>query len=335
MTPTYTGPPAPGPQSSASGPPAAGVSSTGTGRRDAITVDGLYRRFGPVAAVDGLSFRLASGTLLALLGPNGAGKTTTVEICEGFTKADAGQVRVLGLDPWRQGGALRPRIGVMLQAGGAHASARAGEMLGLMARCSANPLDPAWLLDILGLSSSARTPIRRLSGGQVQRLSLAMALVGRPEMLFLDEPTAGMDPQARRLVWDLLTAARADGVSILLTTHLLDEAESLADRIVIMDNGRSVADGTPAELTGGLSQMRFTASPGLDLDLLRRALPLGFRVVESGRGRYLLEGDIVPATMATVTSFCARVGVMPTDLQVGARSLDEVYFELTGKEMRG
>jgi ABC-2 type transport system ATP-binding protein len=302
----------------------------------AIVVEGLHRRFGAVSAVDGLSFQLARGSLMALLGPNGAGKTTTVEICEGFTKADAGQVRVLGLDPWRQGAALRPRIGVMLQAGGAHASARVGETMHLMASCSANPLDPAWLLDILGLASSERTPIRRLSGGQVQRLSLAMALVGRPEMLFLDEPTAGMDPQARHLVWDLLRAARNDGVSILLTTHLLDEAELLADRIVIIDHGRSVADGTPAELTGGSSsQLRFTATPGLDLDLLRRALPLGFVVAENAPGRYLLEGDIVPSTMATVTSFCARVGVMPTGLQVGARSLDDVYLELTGKELRG
>src|SRR4051794_1126979 len=303
---------------------------------EAIVVEGLHRRFGNVKAVDGLSFRLPRGSLLALLGPNGAGKTTTVEICEGFTKADAGQVRVLGLDPWRQAGALRPRIGVMLQAGGAHAAARVGEMLGLMASCSANPLDPAWLLDILGLASSVRTPVRRLSGGQVQRLSLAMALVGRPEMLFLDEPTAGMDPQARHLVWELLRAALADGVSIVLTTHLLDEAELLADRIVIIDRGRSVANGTPAELVGGGSaQLRFTASPGLDLELLRRALPLGFRVLETAPGRYLLQGDIVPATMATVTSFCARVGVLPTNLQVGARSLDQVFLELTGQELRG
>ena len=286
--------------------------------------------------MNGLDLTLTAGTLLALLGPNGAGKTTTVEICEGFTRADAGQVRVLGLDPWRQSAALRPRIGVMLQAGGAHASARTGEMLKLMARCSANPLDPGWLLDMLGLTASARTPVRRLSGGQVQRLGLAMALVGRPELLFLDEPTAGMDPQARHLVWDLLRAARADGVSILLTTHLLDEAELLADRIVIMDGGRSVADGTPAELTGaGTSHLRFTASPGLDLDLLRRALPLGFQVVENSPGRYLLEGDILPSTMATVTSFCARVGVLPTGLQVGARTLDDVFLELTGKELRG
>ena len=323
---THIGPPAADPQRSA---------ERGGDGASAITVDGLYRAFGSVRAVDGLSFQLARSSILALLGPNGAGKTTTVEICEGFTRADAGQVRVLGLDPWRQSGALRPRLGVMLQAGGAHASARAGEMLTLMARCSAHPLDPAWLLDILGLASSARTPIRRLSGGQVQRLSLAMALVGRPELLFLDEPTAGMDPQARHLVWDLLRALRNDGVSVLLTTHLLDEAELLADHIVILDNGRSVADGTPAELTNGsTAELRFTAPPGLDLDQLRRALPLGYTVAEPTRGRYLLTGDIVPSTMATVTSFCAMLGVMPTGLQVGTRSLDEVYLELTGKQLR-
>ena len=328
MTPTHIGPPAAEPQNRAAGPAADAGDA-------AITVDGLRRAFGPVQAVDGLSFQLARGSILALLGPNGAGKTTTVEICEGFTRADSGTVRVLGLDPWRQSGALRPRLGVMLQAGGAHASARVGEMLQLMARCSANPLDPAWLLDILGLSGAVRTPIRRLSGGQVQRLSLAMALVGRPELLFLDEPTAGMDPQARHLVWDLLRALRTDGVSVLLTTHLLDEAELLADHIVILDNGRSVADGTPAELTGGSSaELRFTAPAGLDLDLLRSALPLDYTVAEQPRGRYLITGDIVPSTMATVTSFCAMLGVMPSGLQVGTRSLDEVYLELTGKQLR-
>jgi ABC-2 type transport system ATP-binding protein len=187
---------------------------------------------------------------------------------------------------------------------------------------------------VLGLTAFARTPVRRLSGGQVQRLNLAMALVGRPELLFLDEPTAGMDPQARHLVWDLLRAARSDGVSILLTTHLLDEAELLADRIVIIDRGRSVAEGTPEELTGSSSQLRFTAAPGLELELLRSALPLGFVVSEQSPGRYVLSGDIVPATMATVTSFCARVGVMPSGLQVGSRSLEEVFLELTGKELR-
>jgi ABC-2 type transport system ATP-binding protein len=199
-------------------------------------------------------------------------------------------------------------------------------MLRVIARCSARPLDPDWLLEVLGLQPVARTPVRRLSGGQVQRLSLAMALVGRPELLFLDEPTAGMDPQARHLVWDLLQAARADGVTILLTTHLLDEAELLSDRVVIVDHGRVIAAGAPSELTGGPEQRRLTfgAAPGLDVELLRLALPDG----------YLVEGDIRPATIATVTSFCARVGIMPGDLQVNHRSLDEVYLELTGREIR-
>jgi ABC-2 type transport system ATP-binding protein len=272
-----------------------------------------------------------------LLGPNGAGKTSTLDVCTGFARPDAGAVTVLGLDSWRQSAALRPRIGVMLQAGGAHAAARTAEMLEVIARCSARPLDPAWLLKTLGLQDAARTPVRRLSGGQVQRLSLAMALVGRPELLFLDEPTAGMDPQARHLVWDLLRAARSDGVSILLTTHLLDEAELLADRVVIIDHGRVVADGSPAELTGGAGahgQLRFAAASGLDVELLRLALPDGYAVREMTMGRYLVEGDILPATVATVTSFCAQMGVMPGDLQVGRRSLDEVYLELTGRGIR-
>jgi len=301
----------------------------------ALVVDGLVRRFGSLRAVDGLSMTLPRGTLMALLGPNGAGKTSTLDVCTGFARPDSGTVRVLGLDPWKQSRSLRPRIGVMLQAGGAHAAARVGEMLSVIARCSARPLDPAWLLDTLGLSDAVRTPVRRLSGGQLQRLSLAMALVGRPELLFLDEPTAGMDPQARHLVWDLLRSVRRDGVSVLLTTHLLDEAELLADRVVIIDHGRVVAEGAPAELIGNaLAQLRFTAVAGLDVDLLCSALPHGYSATEVSPGRYLVEGDIAPATVATVTSFCARVGVMPVDVQVGHRTLDEVYLELTGREIR-
>jgi len=302
---------------------------------DALVVDGLVRRFGSLLAVDGLSFAVPRGALVALLGPNGAGKTSTLDVCTGFARPDAGGVQVLGLDSWQHSAALRPRIGVMLQAGGSHAAARAGEMLEVIARCSARPMDPSWLLHTLGLTDAARTPVRRLSGGQVQRLSLAMALIGRPELLFLDEPTAGMDPQARHLVWDMLRAARSDGVSILLTTHLLDEAELLADRVVIIDHGRVVADGSPAELTGGVpGQLRFAAGGGLDVDLLRMALPDGYAVREITPGRYLVEGDIVPATVATVTSFCARVGVLPGDLQVGRRSLDDVFLELTGRGIR-
>src|SRR6478609_2742715 len=300
-----------------------------------LQVDGLVRTFGALHAVDGVSFGVARAELVTLLGPNGAGKTSTLDVCTGFARPDGGNVRVLGLDPWRQADRLRPRIGVMLQAGGSHAGARAREMLEVIARCSANPHDPEWLLDVLGLQPVARTPVRRLSGGQVQRLSLAMALVGRPELLFLDEPTAGLDPQARHLVWDLLRAARSDGVSILLTTHLLDEAELLSDRVVIIDHGRVVAAGAPEQLTGAENrQLRFAAAPGLDIELLRLALPDGYRVQEVSTGRYLVEGDIVPATVATVTSFCARVGIMPGELRVNQRSLDEVYLELTGREIR-
>ena len=308
---------------------------TSGSEHSALEVRGLVRRYGKVTAVDGLSFELRRAELLALLGPNGAGKTTTVEACEGFARPSAGEVKVLGLDPWRDRKALRPRVGVMLQAGGAHASARAGEMVRLVARCAARPHDPDWLLDMLGLQSVASTPVRRLSGGQSQRLSLAMALVGRPELLFLDEPTAGLDPQARHLVWDLLRAAKADGVTILLTTHLLDEAELLADQVVIIDHGRVVAAGTPDELTADSTpELRFVAVPGLDLRLLVGALPEGFDVSEPTPGRYHVQGAVGPETLATVMSFCARVGVMPTAVETGRRRLDEVYLQLTGREVR-
>ena len=300
-----------------------------------LTVDGLHHAYGNVRAVDGLSFAQTAGTILVLLGPNGAGKTTTIDICEGFRRPDAGQVRVLGLDPWRRAGQLRPRVGVMLQAGGAQAGAPAGLMLRTVAACAAHPHDPDWLLDVLGLADVASTPVRRLSGGQAQRLNLAMALVGRPEMLFLDEPTAGMDPQARRLVWDLLRAARSDGVSILMTTHLLDEAELLADDIVIVDRGRLLASGRPADLTSSdADRLNFATSAGLELAPLRAALPEGFLVVESAPGLYRVDGDITPGTVATVTSFCAAAGVLATGLQTGRRSLEDVYLELTGREVR-
>lgn len=303
----------------------------------AVEITGLVKKYGPKTAVDGLDLKMHRGRLLALLGPNGAGKTTTVEICEGFRRPDSGCVRVLGLDPVREGRALRPRIGVMPQGGGAYPGVRAGEMLGLVASCAAEPLDPAWLLDVLGLSSARRTPFKRLSGGQQQRLSLACALVGRPELVFLDEPTAGMDPQARRLVWDLLGALRSDGVSILLTTHLMEEAEALADDVVIVDDGRVIAEGTPSALTaeeGEAAQLRFKARPGLDTTLLTAALPEGYHVHELLPGSYHVLGLVDPQVVSTVTSWCAQQGVLAEELHVGKRDLEEVFLELTGRELR-
>ena len=300
----------------------------------AVQIRGLVRRYGALTAVDGLDLTLEAGTMLALLGPNGAGKTTTVEICEGFARPDQGTVRVLGLDPWRDAAALRPRVGMMLQSAGAHLSARTGEMVRLVAACSADPHDPDWLLDTLGLTPVVRTPVRRLSGGQAQRLNLAMALVGRPELLFLDEPTAGLDPQARHLVWDLLRTARADGVSILLTTHLLDEAELLADQVVIVDAGRVVAQGSVADLVAGDEHLTFNATGGLDLARLRNALPDGYLLGEPRPGRYRIDGPVTPAMMATVTAWCAQTGVLATDLAIGRRGLEDVYLAATGREIR-
>ncbi|EHK85345.1 ABC transporter ATP-binding protein [Saccharomonospora azurea] len=303
----------------------------------AVDITGLVKRFGPVTAVSGLDLTMPRATVLALLGPNGAGKTTTVEICEGFLRPDEGTVRVLGLDPARDGAALRPRIGVMPQGGGAYPGVRAADMVRLVASCAASPLDPDWLLDVLGLGTVLRTPFKRLSGGQQQRLSLACALVGRPELVFLDEPTAGMDPQARRLVWDLLAALRDDGVSVLLTTHFMEEAETLADTVVIVDGGRVIASGSPTTLTSEHAddaQLRFKARPDLDTDLLAAALPEGYLVKESSPGSYRVCGPVDPQVISTVTSWCAQQGVLAEELHVGKRDLEEVFLELTGRELR-
>nr|WP_306362167.1 ABC transporter ATP-binding protein [Nocardia sp. CC227C] len=303
----------------------------------AVRVDGVVKRYGDTTAVDGISFELERAQVLALLGPNGAGKTTTTEMCEGFVVPDAGRVRVLGLDPIADSDRLRPRIGVMLQGGGAYPGSRAGEMLDLVASYSADPLDPDWLLCTLGLRDARRTPYRRLSGGQQQRLSLACALVGRPEIVFLDEPTAGLDAQARHLVWELIDALRRDGVSVLLTTHLMDEAEQLADQLVIIDHGRIVAQGTPSEVTshGAEGRLCFTAPPNLDLRLLETALPEGFSPREMSPGSYLLQGDITPQVLATLTAWCARIDVLPTDIRIDQRRLEDVFLELTGRDLRG
>ena len=170
----------------------------------AVEISGLVKNYGRTTAVAGLSMRAERGQVTAVLGPNGAGKTTTIEVCEGYRRADSGTVRVLGLDPVRDARRLRPRIGVMLQSGGIPTTARAADYLNVLARFYAHPIEPAVLLDRLGLAGSARTPFRRLSGGQQQRLSLAAAIIGRPELVFLDEPTAGLDPQARHATWDLV-----------------------------------------------------------------------------------------------------------------------------------
>jgi ABC-2 type transport system ATP-binding protein len=301
-----------------------------------VRLRGVTKRYGSNTAVSDLDLDVHAAEVLALLGPNGAGKTTTVEMCEGFVRPDAGTIEVLGLDPIADNARLRARIGVMLQGGGGYPAARAGEMLDLVAAYAADPLDPAWLLDTLGLTDAARTTYRRLSGGQQQRLALACALVGRPELVFLDEPTAGMDAHARLLVWELIDALRRDGVTVVLTTHQLKEAEELADRLVIIDDGVTVASGTPTELmrSGAKDQLRFTAPPRLDLSLLASALPEDYRATEVTPGEYLVEGPVDPQVLATVTAWCAQIDVLATDMRVEQRSLEDVFLDLTGRKLR-
>ena len=302
----------------------------------AVEIIGLVKHYGHSAAVAGLSLRAEQAQVTAILGPNGAGKTTTIEICEGFRRPDEGSVRVLGLDPVRDGRALRPRVGVMLQSGGVPTAVRAGEYLRVMARFHARPVEPQLLLDRLGLAACARTPFKRLSGGQQQRLSLAAAIIGRPELVFLDEPTAGLDPQARHATWDLIAGLRASGAAVILTTHYMEEAERLADRVVIVDNGNLVAQGSPAELTGTAGQLRFRADAGLDVEGLLAALPAGTAAKESPAGHYMIEvhDRVSPRLIAAVTAWCAEHGVLAQSLRIESRTLEDVFLELTGRELR-
>jgi ABC-2 type transport system ATP-binding protein len=299
-----------------------------------VEVVDLVKRYRGRPVVDGVSLSIPTGEITAILGPNGAGKTTTVEICEGYRTADVGSVTVLGLDPRTR--SLRSRVGVMLQDGGIAAAARPRETLRQYAAFHAHPHDPDVLLDLLGLGVVAATPYRRLSGGQQQRLSLAVALVGRTELVFLDEPTAGLDPQARKAAWELIEALRRDGVTVALTTHAMDEAERLADRVVILDRGRVVAAGAPTELTGAKLQesWQFRGPAGLPLASLRAALPGATSVTEVRPGAYVVSGEVTPPVLASLTAWCSQHGFLPEGLSVGRRSLEDVFLELTGRELR-
>ena len=304
----------------------------------AVAIAGLGMRYGDKVAVDDLSLTVEAHTITAVLGPNGAGKTTTLETCEGYRRPQAGSVRVLGLDPVRDRRALLPRIGVMLQDGGAWSGVRAMEMLRHVARLHAHPLDVEMLSDRLGLGDCGRTPYRRLSGGQQQRLGLAMALVGRPELVFVDEPTAGMDPQARRTTWELLEELRTDGVAVVLTTHYMDEAERLADHLHIIDRGRLVASGSPLELTRGghTSTIRLVVTepfPPTAPQSLKDALGPATEVTQLDALSLLVTGPADASTLAKVSGWCDRNGVVPESLTLGQRNLEDVFLELTGREL--
>ena len=322
--------------------------------RPAVEISGLVKAYGAVRAVDGLTFSAAAGRITAVLGPNGAGKTTAIECAEGLRSPDAGTVRVLGLDPVRDSAGLRARVGVMLQDGGLPSGAPSLACLRHVAAMYARPRDIDELSERLGLEAFARTTVRRLSGGQRQRLALACAVVGRPEVVFLDEPSAGLDPQGRRAVWDLVAELRAAGVSVVLTTHLMEEAETLADHVVIVDHGRVIAEGSPADLraAGGPPGIRFTGPPGLAA-AIGRDVP-GILVEEVGGGGYVAhldpdaagEGDLVrhapgndadgrvAALIATLAAWGASNGFLLTGFATGSRTLEDVFLDLTGRALR-
>ena len=298
----------------------------------AISVRGLRKRYGDLEVLAGLDLEVQPGELLALLGPNGAGKTTTVEILEGYRPADAGDVHVLGLDPARDGAALRARVGLMLQGGGIAPQARPRELLRLHAAFYADPADPDGLLDLVGLAPAANRRFRQLSGGERQRLSLALALVGRPELLILDEPTAGMDPAAKVLVRELLGELRTAGRTMLVTTHELADAERLADRVAVLDRGRVIALGTPAEvIAGGTPVLRFRARAPLEpADAAALGVALGGTLHDDGMaGRYRLVGRAPdPALVATLAAWAAERGLLLAEVRTTGGSLEERFLEL-------
>ncbi len=299
----------------------------------AVSCEGLVVRYGEKVAVDHLSFVGHRGEVVALLGPNGAGKTSTVEALEGYRAITGGTARVLGLDPRRDHTALVPRIGVMLQRPGVYPMLNPAQVLGLFARYYEDPEDPAALLERVGLGAVRRTRWRRLSGGEQQRLSLALALVGRPEVLFLDEPTAGVDPEGRIVVREIIAGQRAQGRCVVLTTHELAEAERLADRVIIVDRGRLLAEGTPTELTTGTADgsIRFSTAPGIDTGSLGAALGDGTVLEEEQPGRYRLRppgGTPTPGVVAALAAWLAERDLSLGDLRTG-QSLEEAYLAIT------
>ena len=297
----------------------------------AIEVTGLRKHYGDVAAVDGLDLTVGDGEVVALLGPNGAGKTTTVEILEGYRSRDAGTVSVLGFDPQTGGRSFRERIGIVLQDAGFEDSFTPRELIRLHAGYYPHPRAVAEVLTLTGLDEKADARVRGLSGGQKRRLDLALGIVGDPELLFLDEPTTGFDPSARRRAWELVESLRSLGATILLTTHYLDEAEHLADRVVVIDHGRVLAEGTPEELAaaaGAATVISFRMPSGLDvadlpgLGLERR---IAGSVVE-------VRTETPTADVASLATWAIGRHVELEALTLARPSLEDVYLDLVGDQ---
>jgi ABC-2 type transport system ATP-binding protein len=293
---------------------------------DSVRVEGLTVRYGNLVAVDGVSFTAIAGEVTAVLGPNGAGKTSTIEVCEGYRPATAGHVSVLGMDPARQQTALSARMGVMLQEGGVSPSARVSDVARQYCDLYGKGVVPAELLEMVGLAERARSTYRRLSGGEKQRLSLALALAARPDVAFLDEPTSGVDVTGRQLIRAIVRSLASNGCAVVLATHELDEAEKVADHVVIFDHGRVVADGTLDELRRGHDEIRFRSSPMLDHDAL--GVALGLEVRRVGDDEYVVDSDA--SRVAALTGWLAAHDEPVNDIRAGRQRLEDVFLRLTG-----
>jgi ABC-2 type transport system ATP-binding protein len=299
-----------------------------------VEVEQLHKSYGPVVAVEGLSFNVQQGEIFGMVGPNGAGKTTTIECLEGLRKADSGQLSVLGFDPWKYRLDVVEQIGVQLQEANLPARMRVGEALTLFNSFYEAPRDPGELLVRMGLEDKITTPIAKLSGGQKQRLFIALALVNRPKLVFLDELTTGLDPQARRSMWELVQEIRASGCTVFLTTHFMEEAERLCDRVAILDHGALIALDTPSALIRSLAQdkrvsfrngeghkeIQFERIPGVTHVEIE-----GDRVTVQGAGERFI---------SSVVSALEDQNVEFRDLRTEQPSLEDVFLQMTGRKMR-
>ena len=309
---------------------AAGPAAASAPAPAALTVTGLRKSYGPVAAVRGVSFTVRRGEIFALLGPNGAGKTTILEILEGFRTRDAGQADVLGMDPGDRatGRVLRERIGLVLQDIAVEPYLTVRETVARNAGYYPAPRDVAEVIELVGLAGQARQKVRHLSGGQKRRLDLALGLVGRPELLFLDEPTTGFDPAARREAWDVVRGLRAQGTTVVLTTHYMDEAQALADRLALISAGQVVAEGTPAAIGGrdrAQARIRFERPAGCRL----ADLPLD--AAQAADGLITIETAEPTGALHVLTGWALHRGVVLAGLTVDQPSLEDVYLRLTGE----
>ncbi|GAB3061829.1 ABC transporter ATP-binding protein [Sediminivirga luteola] len=308
-----------------------------------LTLDGVHKSFGPVQALAGISLSASPGSILALLGPNGAGKSTTIALAVGLLRPDAGTVRAFGADPVAQAAATSPRTGVMLQDGGLPMGSRPMEVLRHLSRLYPRTRDIDEFAERLGITAFAGRTVRRLSGGERQRVALAAALVGEPELVFLDEPTAGMDPQARLAVWEVVEELRARGTAIVLTTHTIDDAERLADDVVIVDHGTVIARGTPGALVG--AEIHGEPVRRLRLELAQRPEPVLQEALEALAARHghelrisgatvTLTGKVSTTAVHELTGAVIQHGSEVTALALEQRTLEDVFLDLTGRSLR-